>query len=108
MSAVPLLELSIDSVEEARVIRARGEVDMSSVGELRRQIDAARGDGAATLLDLSEVTFMDSTGLHLLIEASRRAETDGWPSFVIRPSPPVRRLLEVSGTLGMLPVVVDE
>jgi anti-sigma B factor antagonist len=108
MSTTSLLEIVVDSVEDARIIHARGEVDLSSVELLRSQIDAARRERTVTLIDLSEITFMDSSGLHLLIEAAREAEGDGWSLFVVRPSAPVRRVLEVSGTLRMLPIVTDD
>jgi anti-sigma B factor antagonist len=104
LSALPLLEVVVESLGERRVIRVRGEVDMSSVEALRKPIAAAREQRATTLVDLSGVGFMDSSGLHLMLDAALDAETDGWSlSFV--PSPQVRRLLEATGTLGAVRIV---
>lgn len=57
------------------------------------------------LLDLSEVKFIDSTGLHLLLEASHRSAVTDWSFFVVRPSEAVRRLIEISGTADLLTLV---
>jgi anti-sigma B factor antagonist len=94
-----LLEVDVEPLEDGCAIRARGEVDMSSVETLRRALAAAREDGAKTLVDLSGVGFMDSSGLHLILNAALDAETDGW-SLAFLPSRQVLRLLEVTGTRG--------
>jgi anti-sigma B factor antagonist len=104
MSSDPILEVSVESLEGRRVIRARGEVDLSSVDALRGALVAARDERVATLVDLAEVGFMDSTGLHLLLDAALDAQTDGW-SLSFRPSRQVLRLLDVTGTADVLRLV---
>lgn len=101
MSSVPILEVIVEPLEGGCVIRARGEIDMSSVERLRRPLLAARAAGLATLVDLSGVGFMDSSGLHLMLGAALDAAQDGW-SLSFRPSPQVMRVLEVSGTTGVV------
>ncbi len=78
MSDPDLLLVSAEPLEDAIIVRATGEIDMSTMALLRRELDMARGEAATALLDLSGVTFIDSTGLHLLLEASRSsAVSDG-------------------------------
>jgi anti-anti-sigma factor len=89
----------------AILVRAAGEIDMSTVGVLRRELDTARAEDATALLDLSEVTFIDSTGLQLLLDKSHRSAVSDWGFFIVRPSEAVRRLLEVSGTADLIMVV---
>jgi anti-anti-sigma regulatory factor len=48
---------------------------------------------------------MDSTGLHLLLEASYTSAVSDWGFFVVRPSRPVQRLIEGSGTADLIMVV---
>jgi anti-anti-sigma factor len=98
-----LLEVAVEEVEHERVIRARGEIDLSSIEPLRRAIADARGKLVATVVDLSAVDFIDSTGLHLMLDASFEAAARDWPLTFV-PSQPVFRLLEVSGTLGVVPL----
>ena len=95
-----LLRISVEHVEEARLLRVAGEIDISTVGELRRQVrDARRGPGTV-LVDLAEVEFMDSSGLHVLIDASADSRF-----FILCPSRAVRRLLDATGTRDELPIV---
>jgi anti-anti-sigma factor len=54
------------------------------------------------VLDLSEVTFIDSTGLHLLLKASRSAGCTDSSLFIVRPSTAVQRLIEISRTRDLL------
>jgi len=100
-----LLHVTAESIEDARLIRAVGEIDMSTVGALRRDLDAARKEVGTALLDLSGVTFIDSNGLHLLLKASQDSAVDGWGFVLVRPSAAVERLIELSGTADLLPLL---
>jgi anti-anti-sigma factor len=99
------LSITVEPLEEASLIRAAGEIDLTTIGALRAELESAREDAATALLDLSDVTFIDSTGLHLLLETSRDAAATDWPFFIVRPSPVVQRLIEVSGTADLLALV---
>jgi anti-anti-sigma factor len=102
-----LLRINVEHIEDAQLVRVAGEIDISTVGELRRQVRAARRGQSTVLLDLAEVEFMDSSGLHVLLEANAGASDS--PFFILRPSRAVRRLLDATGTRAELPVVaVDE
>jgi anti-anti-sigma factor len=62
----------------AEVVPVRGEVTFSNVGEFERKLERAFGDGARNLvIDLTEVTFIDSSGLSALLTASTRARERG-------------------------------
>jgi anti-anti-sigma factor len=107
MSNPYLLRINVERIEDAQLVRVAGEIDISTVGELRRHVRAARRGQGTVLLDLAEVEFMDSSGLHVLLEANARASHS--PFFIVRPSRAVRRLLDATGTRAELPVVeVDE
>jgi anti-anti-sigma factor len=99
-----LLRVTAEPVGDARLIRAVGEIDLVTVDALRRELDGAREEVATVVLDLSGVTFIDSTGLHLLLEASRNSAAGDW-AFVVRPSVVVQRLIEVSGTGDLFPAL---
>jgi anti-sigma B factor antagonist len=63
-----------------------GELDLSSVPLLAQHIDSQiESDQEALTLDLSGITFMDSSGLRLLIELDERAKRDGWSLSLIAP-----------------------
>jgi anti-sigma B factor antagonist len=105
MASSDLLHVTVEPLDDASLVRVAGEIDLSTVPELRRELDAARAEGATVLLDLSDVTFIDSTGLHLLLEASRDSAGSEWGFFIVRPSHVVQRLIAVSRTADLLTIV---
>ncbi len=84
-------------------ITISGELDAHSAPELRDEIDAA-GDAAEITLDMSAVTFMDSSGLRVLIDAHQRTDQAGSQLVITRPSSSVQRVLEIAGVIDHLDV----
>ncbi|HEY3772870.1 MAG TPA: STAS domain-containing protein [Solirubrobacteraceae bacterium] len=72
---------------EAKVtLSLLGELDMSTVPQLSDSVRAQLNDGAGDLtLDLRELSFMDSSGLRLLIELYDGSRRDGWKLRLIAP-----------------------
>jgi anti-sigma B factor antagonist len=105
MVSPDVLRVTVEPLEDARLIRAVGELDMSSAPALRHELETACDEVVTTLLDLAEVTFIDSTGLHLLLDASRSANRHAWSFFIVRPSAAVTRLVDVTGTRDLLMLV---
>jgi anti-sigma B factor antagonist len=99
----------IVSVDGDRVtVALRGELDLSGVDRARRAIEEAEASDAPLLvLDLSELDFVDSTGLEVMLRAARRAHDEGRRLIVQRPSRYVRRLLELTAIDQTLDVVED-
>jgi anti-anti-sigma factor len=81
-----------------------GEVDLATTPRLAEAIDDLRGSGFDhVVLDLRGVTFIDSTGLRLILELHGVAGTDSL-TFELIPGPPaVQRIFEATGTLDRLP-----
>ena len=92
--------LSIDCAGTTLVVA--GELDAHSAPALRERISAA--DDAETVLDMSGVTFMDSSGLRVLIDAHQTVAGRGSRLVVHAPSQSVRRILEIAGVLDHLDV----
>jgi anti-sigma B factor antagonist len=76
------------------VIWLSGELDITNVGQVRTAIDAAFGSHPdRVVLDVSGVTFTDSSGVALLALTTHRARE----VQIRRPTPIVRRLIELTG-----------
>jgi anti-sigma B factor antagonist len=87
----------IDRRGEAVVVSLAGELDLYNAEEIRRALLDTLADGTELLVvDLAEVTFIDSTALGVLIEARSRM-TDRSGFRLAAPGTEVRRALEVSG-----------
>jgi len=95
------IELENRSPGEA-TLRLVGELDLVTAPSLRDELSRHQARGLRTVLDLSGVTFLDSTGLVLLMEAAREHSKDGWSLALRRNlSPSVARLFEVTRTEGL-------
>ena len=79
MTEQPRFEIS-EQVQGATVRMAiTGELDLSTVPVLARHLDELLRERPDTLtVDLSDLTFMDSSGLRQLIELDERARSDAW------------------------------
>ena len=76
----------------------RGELDLTTVGELDTVLRDHRGSGRSVILDLSELSFIGSTGLRVIMDAQTHANRDGW-NLSLDPDVPdtVGRLLDLTG-----------
>lgn len=85
------------------IVAACGEIDIASAPVLRAAIDTVVKNGSRQLIvDLGGVTFMDSTGLNLLIGVVRELGTGSLG--VVASQPNVRRVFAVSGIDTVMPV----
>jgi anti-anti-sigma factor len=85
-----------------RLLGIHGELDIATAPELVEMLDRFRRQKHAVVLDLGEVTFMDSTGLTTLMDAHRAAENDGWAFEIRRASPAVQRVFDLAGVARLL------
>jgi anti-sigma B factor antagonist len=91
---------SLESVldGETRTLRLRGELDLATAPSLEGALSEAFDDGATALvLDLSALTFIDSTGIALLIGAIGREAAGTTVRFVPSQAPAVTRVLRLTG-----------
>ncbi|MFJ1797825.1 STAS domain-containing protein [Streptomyces sp. NPDC088180] len=92
------------------LVRVRGNLDgWAGSAELAEALTTvADRRGRRTVVDLSSVDFADSSGLHALLHGLRKHDSAGVPLVVAGPlSVQVRRLFEVTGTLGAFRFVND-
>jgi anti-anti-sigma factor len=89
-------DLSLDG--EFAVIRFSGDIDAATRDAAGVALWSAVETGRNVIVDLDQVTFMDSSGLHVLIEASCRLRAAERRALTLRRAPQrVRRLFEIAG-----------
>lgn len=96
-------ELSIDPGTAPGTLALAGELDTHTAPQLARALEGS-DDGANVTLDLSATTFISSAGLTVMLNAQRRLLASGGSLRVVDPTPPVARMIELSGlaaTLGL-------
>ncbi|CAL9336066.1 STAS domain-containing protein [Streptomyces griseomycini] len=94
---VPHVDVRRTSTDR-HLVTVRGALDLHTAHRLADTLQPLLlTDGHSVLLDLSGVTFLDSTGLTCLITAYRTARTNGVRLALIAPSERVRHMLAVTG-----------
>nr|WP_275297049.1 STAS domain-containing protein [Streptomyces cyaneogriseus] len=93
------------------VVSLRGDIDMTAEAEVRQALLAPPdADAPRTVVDLSQVSFMDSTGFNALISAHAHATAhSGWVR-VATPPPMVKRMFQMLGideVISSYPTVKD-
>ncbi len=103
-SQPPYLRISGIRAGDRLVLSVAGELDLATVDMFTTQVREKLADGPV-LLDLRELTFMDSSGVWALDAIARDAESKGW-SFAVSPElqDNVKQLLEITGILAVLPM----
>lgn len=87
------------------LVTARGDIDVTTVPDLGEQLTALIGDGHDhVLLDLAGVDFCDSSGLHCLFEAHRRAAEAGIYFCLAAAQEYMVRLLTIVGFVNVIPM----
>ncbi|MCO1615999.1 STAS domain-containing protein [Micromonospora sp. CPM1] len=102
----PIMWLSCDAGVDVTRISVAGEVDLSNAHLLTELVEAAVAASAPlVVIDLSEVSFFGAYGTNALVLAQRMLAGHGRRLVLHRPSPVVRRVLRVTGTLAAFEVV---
>jgi anti-sigma B factor antagonist len=99
------LEVDISRVDGADILDVRGELDVASALGLAGPLTEIATDGDThVVLDLTELSFMDSTGMSVLLNARRRLTRQGRHLLVVCPAGPVMRLFELTSLVDTLRV----
>ena len=96
--AEPQFELTEEELDSrTHVIAVSGEIHVSTAPQFSRRLNDAIGQGkTAVVLDLSDVTFIDSTGLSVLLNGLRRVTRRGGRMAIVCTNPTVLRLFEIT------------
>ncbi|WP_344167729.1 STAS domain-containing protein [Pilimelia columellifera] len=90
--------------EDTAVISVAGELDMATAPELQTHVNELTEQGCQRLIfDLGDTSFCDSTGLSVFVRAKNTCDAAGGDLRLAAPQRGVRRILEVSGLIDVLP-----
>jgi anti-sigma B factor antagonist len=94
---------SLDHDARTATVALRGEIDVLTVDQVRGVlVEALALHPHDLVVDLTELTFIDSTGLGALIAGFQRARDAGVRFRLARPTPAVRQILVLSGLLEVV------
>jgi anti-anti-sigma factor len=95
---VTLLTFQTTVTGDTAVVALSGELDVAGAGLLENELDriVADHEPSALVIDLSNLAFMDSTGLRLIVLADDRSRRDGRALTLVRGQPDVQRVFEIT------------
>ena len=94
------MDLRVDSTTDGRVLTlvGRGEIDYATLDILETELDKATGsDAESVVVDMRDVTYIDSAGLGVLVKAHRRMAAEKRDFVLQVASPDVIKLLDITG-----------
>lgn len=89
------------------VVRVAGEVDLATAPQLREAVHLLLVSTPTPIniaLELSKVSFLDSSGLSVIVAGFKQARMQGGTLTLEAPTPPVLRLLEMTGIADTVPI----
>lgn len=104
-----ILELGRLHIHSARdgdvhAVALRGEFDLAHADEVERELMRVEAtDARSIILDLSGLSFLDSTGIRLILEAQVRSQQDANRLVLLRPPRMVQRVFTIAGVDKLLP-----
>jgi len=98
------LDVTVGQHATRVVVTARGELDLNTVAHLEAAVADHAGPRQDLVVDLGELTFVDSTGLRLLLRLRERAQRNATGLLVVT-SERVRRILDLSGMAALFDCV---
>src|SRR3954447_9893743 len=97
--------IDVNRIGRRAVVDVSGEIDLAAEPALRQAIaDSAEYGAQQVWVDLSRATFMDSSGIHALLDARDSLSTLNRRLVIIRPPGPVRRTFEAASLEDVLPL----
>jgi anti-sigma B factor antagonist len=95
--------ITLDRERGASVVTASGELDAFVADDLQTALGEAAGS-ARVVVDLTAVSFMDSTAVGLLVRAVREVDAEGGTIRIVLPEGTARRVFEITTLDRVLPV----
>jgi anti-anti-sigma factor len=105
---VTTFEIQTESLGRTFVVRLTGEFDLSGLRDFQRALaDVRAPEVTRVAVDLSGLAFMGASGLRALLAVEARSARDGFELLVVRGSPQVQRVFEMTGVDRRLVFVED-
>jgi anti-sigma B factor antagonist len=101
---MPDIRFLVEMVKGVPVVAAPEEIDITNAGELRRSLLESAAYGSGTLVvDLTRTQFCDTSGLHALVGARKRAQAEGGDLLLVTPGAGVLRIFAITGLDQVFP-----
>ena len=105
MTTAGQFDFTVAAADGRAEVHLVGDLDISTAPLLREGLLGVLAEGTNDVtLDMSRLSFIDSTGLSVLVGAYKRARHDGRAMVLRNPRPSARKVLEISGLDTVIPI----
>jgi anti-sigma B factor antagonist len=105
---VTLLQIDAHDHDGVAHVVLSGELDLSTIAKVEQELSRVEGEGPAVVaLDLSRLTFLDSSGLRVIVSADQRARRENRRFVVVRGPDTVQRVFSITRLDQQLELVDD-
>jgi anti-anti-sigma factor len=105
---VTLLQIEAHEHDGVAHVVLAGELDLSTIDQVEQELSRVEGEGPGTVaLDLSRLTFLDSSGLRVIVSADQRARREKRRFVVVRGPDTVQRVFSITRLDEQLELVDD-
>lgn len=99
------MELQYSELNNIQLIKLIGRLDILGVGEIETKFAGyTAGEKTRVILDLSEVDFLASIGIRLLMLTAKSVRNRGGKIVILNPIPEVQSVLEITGIPSIIPI----
>lgn len=103
-----LLQIDAHDHDGVAHVVLTGELDLSTIAKVEQELSRVEGEGPAVVaLDLSRLTFLDSSGLRVIVSADQRARRENRRFVVVRGPDTVQRVFSITRLDQQLELVDD-
>jgi anti-sigma B factor antagonist len=107
MNCVELMDVNVEKVGSIIVVEMFGELDSVSAPDVQAEVLPLADDGSKVLLDMSNVTYMSSAGLRILLLLYRRINENVGKIVLIGLNEEVKDVMAITGFLDFFDVAAD-
>jgi anti-anti-sigma factor len=104
------VEINTKKINAGFMMQLKGDVDITTSFVLKQNLKKMLrlGDAKALLINLSDVRYIDSVGVWVLAEASKKCMKQGIKLQLVEPSPQVRELFRLVGLGSLIEIYTSE
>lgn len=104
------VDVELKMVRNTLVVRVNGELDMVVAEKVKKEVEDKLEEGEVKniIINLEKVTFIDSSGLGVIIAIYKKASGFNGRMYIVGARPNVKRILILSGVSKLIPVCASE
>jgi anti-anti-sigma factor len=98
------MDMNVEEADGVTIAALNGRLDVAGAGAIELKFNALAGARRALVVDLSQVSFVASMGIRLLLIAGKTVTAKGGKMTLLAPVPEVETVLKTAGIASIIPI----